>query len=203
MPSIFSKVKGYARDFKNYVKEHPVKGGILIGLAVVGIAAIVVASVFTGGGAAIAAGGLAATFGGISTMAGGIAIGAGTTIVSGAMLAYDIKRSTELTRERARVENLIQKGQAKPTSEQKTSETDAQKATTMPQQPAPTTPKQETKSSATWEKKPAAETHGRETLHKVNSTSKPNEHYKEVMKEMREKIAQQDESLSTSTSRRL
>ena len=37
-----SMLKGYASDFKQYLKEHPVKGGALIALGILGIALIAV-----------------------------------------------------------------------------------------------------------------------------------------------------------------
>lgn len=94
MASFFSKLKETATDFKNYMKKHPVKGGIFIALAVVGVAVIVTASVFSGGAAAVAVGGgMAAAFGGMGAT-GAIAFGAVTAVASAAALTYDFKRST-------------------------------------------------------------------------------------------------------------
>lgn len=94
MASFFSKLKETATDFKNYMKKHPVKGGIFIALAVVGVAVIVTASVFSGGAAAVAVGGgMAAAFGGMGAT-GAIAFGAVTAVASAAALTYDVQRST-------------------------------------------------------------------------------------------------------------
>lgn len=72
-----STKKGLFNNLKNYIKENPVKGGLLIAGIAVGVAAIAVASVFTGGGAAIAAGiGVGALLGGGTMTTGIIAFGA-------------------------------------------------------------------------------------------------------------------------------
>ncbi|RYE05841.1 MAG: hypothetical protein EOP33_01085 [Rickettsiaceae bacterium] len=85
--------KGLFNNLKNYIKENPVKGGLLIGAIVVGVAAIAVASVFTGGGAAIAAGvGVGALLGGGTMTTGIIALGTAISTIGVAALGMESRR---------------------------------------------------------------------------------------------------------------
>ncbi len=96
-----NKISDLASGFANYMKEHPVRGGLLIAGAVLGIGIIVAASVFTGGAAGAAAvGGFAALMGtGGSALVSGVLFGTAVTASSAIALAYDVNK--EITKEQA------------------------------------------------------------------------------------------------------
>lgn len=104
-----SNIKDKASDFVSYIKEHPVRSALLIGAGVTGVAIIVVASVFTGGGAAVAtAGGVAALLGGggVASIVGGVLFGSAVVAGSAGILAKDVLDHAKNTHERERLNNL-------------------------------------------------------------------------------------------------
>jgi hypothetical protein len=92
-----NKISDMASGFASYMKEHPVRGGLLIAGAVIGIGIIVAASVFTGGAAGAAVvGGFAALMGtGVSTTIAGALVGGVVAASSVIALGYDVNKDIQ------------------------------------------------------------------------------------------------------------
>ncbi|WP_133135288.1 hypothetical protein [Legionella rowbothamii] len=101
-----NKLSDMASGFASYMKEHPVRGGLLIAGAIIGIGVIVAASVFTGGAAAV--GGFAALMGtGISTSVVGAVVGGAVAASSAIALAYDVNKDIQQKQNIANLHNRL------------------------------------------------------------------------------------------------
>ncbi|USQ12781.1 hypothetical protein J2N86_08675 [Legionella lytica] len=112
-----NKISDVASGFANYMKEHPVRGGLLIAGAVIGIGIIVAASVFTGGAAGAAAvGGFAALMGGGSAVVSGVLFGAAVSGSCAIALAYDVNKDMTAAKNTANLQARLNAGLTSPAS---------------------------------------------------------------------------------------
>ncbi|MDR3502146.1 MAG: hypothetical protein P4L79_06135 [Legionella sp.] len=111
-----NKISDLASGFAHYMKEHPVRGGLLIAGAIIGIGIIVAASVFTGGAAGAAAvGGFAALMGtGVSTSIAGALVGGAVAASSAIALAYDVNQEIKGEKSRADLRARLGGGNPEP-----------------------------------------------------------------------------------------